>query len=122
MGVFKTITYIAGAITCGLAGYLYKIVQESDYLQSVAEVPKDDILGFHIVAGVILAWLLFSLIFKVVSRTFVLGLLAFVILVEGSFIGLNVKGVVIEQQASLQEQLLNKGKELVEELKDLTSG
>lgn len=121
MGIFKTITYIAGAITCGLAGYLYKIVQESDYLNSVAEVPKDDILGFHIAAGVILVWLLFSFISKAVSRTITFGLLAFLVLIEGSFIGLNLQGTVIAKQVSLQEQILDKGKELVEEFKKLTT-
>lgn len=121
MGVVKTITYIAGAITCGLAGYLYKVIQESDYLNGVAQVPKDDILGFHVVAGVILAWLLFSLIAKAVSRVFVLGLFAFIILLEGFFIGLNIKGVVIEKQLSLQEQILKKGEELVDEIKGLTT-
>lgn len=121
MGVFKTITYIAGAITCGLAGYLYKIIQESDYLNTIAEVPKEDILGFHIVAAVILAWLLIGLVVKTVSRTFVLGLLVFLLAVEGAFIGLNIQGIVVEKPKSLQEQIMDKGKELVEELKDLTS-
>lgn len=121
MGVFKTITYIAGAITCGLAGYLYKILQESEYLSGVAEVPKDDILGFHIVAVIVLAWLVVSLIAKTVSRVFVLGLLVFVLVVEGCFVGLNFAGVVVPEPESLQEQILNKGKELVDELKELTN-
>ena len=122
MGVFKTITYIAGAITCGLAGYLYKIIQESEYFTGVAEVPKDDILGFHIVAAVILVWLLIGLLVKTVSRAFVLGLLLFVVVVEGAFISFNLTGIVIEQPETLQQQIMNKGKELVEELKDLTNG
>ena len=122
MGVFKTITYIAGAITFGLAGYLYKILQESGYMEGIAEIPKDDIVGFHIVAAVIIVWLVFSLVMKAVSRTIVLGLLAVVLLVEGTFLGLNLAGIVKEEPQSLQQQLLDKGQELLDEVKDLTSG
>ena len=121
MGIFKTVTYIAGAIISGLAGYLYKVLQESDYAQGVAEIPKDDILGFHIIAAVIIAWLVISLVMKAVSRTIVITLLAAILLIEGAFLGLNLTGVVKEQQ-SLQQQLIEKGQELLDEVKDFTSG
>lgn len=121
MAAFKTIAYIAGAITCGLAGYLYKIVQQSNYLNGIAEVPKEDIFGFHVVAGVILVWLLVNWVFKLVSRAFLIGLIVFVVVVEGSFIGLSLTGIVVEEPQSLQQQILDKGKELVDEIKDLTS-
>lgn len=121
MAVFKTIAYIAGAITCGLAGYLYKIVQESNYLDGIAKVPKDDIVGFHIVAAIVLIWLLVNWVFKLVSRAFLIGLITIVLIVEGTFIGLNLTGIVVEKPQTLQQQLLDKGKELVDELKELTS-
>jgi len=122
MGIFKTITYIAGAITLGLVGYLYKVLEKSGYLAEVAEIPADDIMGFHIVAAVIIVWLLFSLIMKAVSRALVIGILILALAVEGTFLGMNLSGMIVEETKSLPEQLLEKGEDLLEEMKDKLSG
>lgn len=117
MAVFKIITYIAGAITLGLIGYLYKVLDQSGYLEQVATIPADDIMGFHIFAAVVIAWLIFGLIMKIVSRALLIGLLVVAVGAEGTFLGLNLNGSIVEQSIGL-EQMLEQGEDLVEELKD----
>lgn len=117
MGIFKVITYIAGAVTLGLAGYLYKVLEQTGYLEQVAAIPADDIMGYHIIAAVIIAWLIFGLVMKIVSRALLIGLLVLTVGVEGTFLGLNLSGDIVEQSVSI-EQLMETGSDLVDELKD----
>ena len=117
MAVFKIITYIAGAITLGLTGYLYKVLDESGYLEQVAAIPADDIMGFHIFAAVVIAWLVFGLIMKIVSRAILITLLVLAVGAEGTFLGLNLTGSIVKQSVNVEE-LLEQGEDLVDEIKD----
>lgn len=117
MAVFKIITYIAGAITVGLVGYLYKVLDDSGYLEQVAAIPADDIMGFHIFAAVVIAWLIFGLIMKIVSRAILIALLVVTVGAEGTFLGLNLNGSIVEQSINV-DQMLEQGEELMETLKD----
>ncbi|NVK24427.1 MAG: hypothetical protein HWE10_05835 [Gammaproteobacteria bacterium] len=117
MFIFKIITYVAGAITLGLAGYLYKVLDESGYLEQVAAIPADDIMAFHIFAAVVIVWLVFGLIMKMVSRVLLIALLVLTLGIEGTFLGLNLNGSIVEQSINVDE-LLEQGKDLVDDIKD----
>ena len=117
MFVFKIITYIAGAITLGLAGYLYTVLDESGYLEQVAAIPADEIMAFHLFAAVVIVWLVFGLIMKMVSRAILIALLLLTLGIEGTFLGLNLNGSIVEQQLDV-EQLIEQGQDLVDDLKD----
>ena len=117
MAVFKIITYIAGAITIGLMGYLYEILDDSGYLEQVAAIPAEDIMGFHIFAAVVIVWLVFGLIMKILSRAILIALLVVVVSVEGTFLGLNLNGSIVEQSVNV-DALLEQGEDLVDDIKD----
>ena len=124
MIIFKAITYLAGLVTLGLFGYLYKVLDETGNLEQVMAMPKDDIMTYHIVAAVVIAWLLFSMVMKLVSRTIVIAILIFALGAEGIFVGLNINGNIVEQTDYLQElkdtaeDLLDKAKDKADELID----
>jgi len=117
MIVFKLITYVAGVATLGLFGYLYKVMDETGYLEQVMAMPKDDIMTYHIVAGVIIAWLLFSMVMKVISRGILIVLLVFALGAEGMFVGLNLNGNIVEKTDYLQE-FKEKASDLLDDVKD----
>ena len=117
MAIFKIITYIAGAISLGLAGYLYQVIDDSGYLSQVAAIPADDIMYFHIFAAIVIAWLVVSFVMKLASKVIIIALLAFSLGVEGTFLGLNLSGSIVEQQIDVDE-LIDKGKDLLGDLKD----
>ena len=121
MGIFKIITYVSGFITLGLVAYLYKVLDESGFTEQVAAIPADDIMGYHILAAVIIAWLLFTLVMKTVSRGIVIGLLVLAVGAEGTFLGLNLNGTIVEQN-ELQELIKDKGQELLDDVKDSLGG
>lgn len=117
MIVFKLFTYVAGIITIGLFGYLYTVMEETGYLEQVLALPKDDIMTYHIIAGVVIAYLLFSLVLKTVSRGLVIGLLILAFGAEGVFLGLNLNGnIVVENQ--LLEDIKDKASDLLDDMKD----
>ena len=117
MIVFKLFTYVAGIITIGLFGYLYTVMEETGYLEQVLALPKDDIMTYHIIDGVVIAYLLFSLVLKTVSRGLVIGLLILAFGAEGVFLGLNLNGnIVVENQ--LLEDIKDKASDLLDDMKD----
>lgn len=103
MFILKIFTYLAGVVTLGLFGYLYKVLEETGQLEQVMAMPKDDIMIYHIVAGVVIAWLIFSLVMKVVARGLIIVLLLFAVGAEGIFVGLNINGTIIEENQILNE-------------------
>ena len=117
MILFKALTYLAGLLTLGLFGYLYKVLDETGYLEQVMAMPKDDILIYHVIAGVVIAWLLFSMVMKVMSRGILIVLLVLAVGAEGVFVGLNINGNIIEQTDYLEE-LKDKAQDLLEDAKD----
>ena len=117
MGIFKIITYIAGAITLGLAGYLYQLIDETGYLSEVAAIPADDIMYFHIFAAIVIAWLVVSFLMKLATRALVVALLVVSVGVETTFLGLNLNGSIVEQTIDVDE-LMDKGKDLLDDLSD----
>mgnify|MGYP000725318269 CR=1 FL=1 len=103
MFILKIFTYLAGVVTVGLFGYLYTVLEETGQLEQVMAMPKDDIMIYHIVAGVVIAWLIFSLVMKVVARGLIIVLLLFAVGAEGIFVGLNINGTIIEENQMLNE-------------------
>ena len=118
MFIFKIITYLAGAVTLGLCGYLYKLLDESGYLQQVAAVPADEIMTYHIIAAVVIIWLLIGLVMKVISRAILITLLVIAVGAEGMFAGLNISGDIVEQSAVV-EQLEDSATKLFKQAQDL---
>ncbi len=114
---FKALTYFAGLLTLGLFGYLYKVLDDTGYLEQVMAMPKDDILIFHVIAGIVIAWLLFSMVMKVISRGLLVVLLVLAVGAEGIFVGLNINGNIIEKTDYLEE-LQDKAQDLLDQAKD----
>jgi len=117
MIIFKVLTYLAGLVTLGLFGYLYKVLDETGHLEQVMAMPKDDIMTYHIVAAVVIAWLIFSMVMKLVSRGIVIVILLFAVGAEGVFVGLNINGNIVEQTDYLEE-LKDKAGDLLEQAKE----
>jgi uncharacterized membrane protein YfbV (UPF0208 family) len=119
MGILKLITYIAGAATLGLFGYLAKVLNDTGYLDQIVSMPKDDIMMYHIVAAAVIVWLIFSLIMKVMSRAIIIALLLVAVGAEGMFVGLNLNGVVEMAPESIQDQIKDKLKDSMDVLDDV---
>jgi len=117
MIIFKLFTYVAGIITVGLFGYLYTVLEKTDYLEQVMSMPKDDIMMYHIVAGGVIAYLLFSLVFKLVAKGLIVALLVLAFGAEGIFLGLNLNGNIVEQN-QLLEDLKDSANDLLDSVKD----
>jgi hypothetical protein len=117
MFILKIFTYLAGVVTLGLFGYLYKVLEETGQLEQVMAMPKDDIMIYHIVAGVVIAWLIFSLVMKVVARGIIVALLLFAVGAEGVFVGLNLNGTIVEENEMLND-IKDKATDLFDEAKD----
>lgn len=117
MFILKIFTYLAGVVTLGLFGYLYKVLEETGQLEQVMAMPKDDIMIYHIVAGVVIAWLIFSLVMKVVARGLIIVLLLFAVGAEGIFVGLNINGTIIEENQMLNE-FKDKATDMLEDMEE----
>ncbi|MBU2880381.1 hypothetical protein KO525_00270 [Psychrosphaera sp. B3R10] len=117
MFILKIFTYLAGVVTVGLFGYLYTVLEETGQLEQVMAMPKDDIMIYHIVAGVVIAWLIFSLVMKVVARGLIIVLLLFAVGAEGIFVGLNINGTIIEENQMLNE-FKDKATDMLEDMEE----
>lgn len=117
MIILKIFTYLAGVVTLGLFGYLYQVLEETGQLEQVMAMPKDDILIYHIVAAVVIIWLLFSLVMKVVARGLIIVLLLFAVGAEGIFVGLNLNGTIVEENEMFND-IKDKANDLLEDAKD----
>jgi hypothetical protein len=115
MIIFKLLTYLAGAVTIGLFGFMYTVLDENGMLDEVARIPADDITTFHIVAGVIIVWLIFGLVMKVVARGILIGLLVLALAAEGTFVGLNLSGYI---EPEIVDQLKEKATDIADELSE----
>jgi hypothetical protein len=117
MGILKLITYVAGAVALGLFGYLAKLLDDTNLMEQVTAIPSDNITYFHIAAAAVIAWLLLSWIMKVVSRVIIIGLLVIAVGAEGTFVGMNINGSIVEQSAVL-EDAKDAAKDMLDDLKD----
>lgn len=117
MGILKLITYAAGAAALGLSGYLAKLLNETNLMEQVAAIPSENITYFHIGAVVVIAWLLVSFVMKLISRAIIIALLVLAVGAEGTFVGMNINGLIVEQSATL-EDVKDKAEDLLGELKD----
>ena len=117
MGILKLITYVAGAVALGLFGYLAKLLDDTDLMEQVTAIPSDNITYFHIAAAAVILWLLFGLLMKVVSRAIIIALLIIAVGAEGTFVGMNMNGNIIEQTDVL-EDAKDKAEDLLDELQD----
>lgn len=125
MGILKLITYAAGVAALVLSGYLAKLVDDSNFMEQVTAIPSDNITYFHIIALVVIAWLLISLLMTVISRAIIIVLLIIAIGAEGTFAVMNFNGIIIEQTNVLEdvqdgaEDLLDNAGDLLGDLKDV---
>ena len=117
MGMLKLITYLAGAVALGLSGYLVKLLNETNLMEQVAAIPSENITYFHIGAVVVIAWLLVSLVMKLISRAIIIALLVLAIGAEGTFVGMNINGSIVEKSAVL-EDVKGQAEDLLDDLKD----
>ena len=117
MGILKLITYLAGAAALGVSGYLVKLLNETNLMEQVAAIPSENITYFHIGAVVVIAWLIVSFVMKLISRAIIIALLVLAVGAEGTFVGMNLNGLIVEQTATL-EDVKEKAEDMLEELKD----
>lgn len=87
---FKLITVLVAIATAVLTGYLYQLLEETNYLEQAATMSGESVMTFHIAALAIIAWLVFCLIKKAVSTTLLVTLLVVALGVEGSFLSMNL--------------------------------
>jgi len=125
MGIFKLITYAAGVAALVLSGYLAKLLDDSNFMEQVTAIPSENITYFHIIALVVIAWLLISLLMTIISRAIIIVLLIIAIGAEGTFAGMNFNGIIVEQTSVLEdvqdgaEDLLDDAGDLLDDLKDV---
>ncbi|MDA7746522.1 hypothetical protein N8878_04230 [Psychromonas sp.] len=119
MFIFKILTYLAGATTLGLFGYLYTVLDDKGVIDQVARIPADSVTTYHIVAAIIIAWLIFSLIMKVISRSIIIVLLVLAVGAEGTFVGLNMTGNiqvdVVDQFKEQTDGFMDSAKDLLDD-------
>lgn len=125
MGILKLITYAAGVAALVLSGYLAKLLDDSNFMEQVTAIPSENITYFHIIALVVITWLLISLLMTIISRTIIIVLLIIAIGAEGTFAGMNFNGIIVEQTSVLEdvrdgaEDLLDDAGDLLDDLKDV---
>jgi len=125
MGILKLITYAAGVAALVLSGYLAKLLDDSNFMEQVTAIPSENITYFHIIALVVIAWLLISLLMTIISRAIIIVLLIIAIGAEGTFAGMNFNGIIVEQTSVLEdvqdgaEDLLDDAGDLLDDLKDV---
>ncbi|GHB67584.1 hypothetical protein GCM10008107_16290 [Psychrosphaera saromensis] len=117
MGILKLITYAAGVAALFLSGYLAKLLDDSNFMEQVTAIPSENITYFHIIALVVIAWLLISLLMTVITRGIIIVLLIIAIGAEGTFVGMNINGIIVEQ-TSVLEDVQDGAVDLFDELKD----
>jgi glucan phosphoethanolaminetransferase (alkaline phosphatase superfamily) len=125
MGILKLITYAAGVAALVLSGYLAKLLDDSNFMEQVTAIPSENITYFHIIALVVIVWLLISLLMTIISRAIIIVLLIIAIGAEGTFAGMNFNGIIVEQTSVLEdvqngaEDLLDDAGDLLDDLKDV---
>jgi formylmethanofuran dehydrogenase subunit B len=117
MGILKLITYAAGVAALVLSGYLAKLLDDSNFMEQVTAIPSENITYFHIIALVVIAWLLISLLMTVITRGIIIVLLIIAIGAEGTFVGMNLNGIIVEK-TSVLEDVQDGAVDLFDELKD----
>lgn len=96
MIIFKIITGLVVATTLALTGYLYQLLEETDYLEQAAAISGESVMSFHIAAIIVIAWLVFCLIKKAISTTLLLSLLIIILGIEGTFLSMDLNESVSE--------------------------
>ena len=114
MIIFKLITGFVTIVTLGLTGYLYQLLDKTNYLEQAAEMSGESVLTFHIAAAVVIAWLIFCLIKKVISTALLVTILVLVLGVEGSFLSMNLSGNIQDITETSAKEIVDSAKELLE--------
>ena len=86
-------------------------------MDQVAAIPSENITYFHIGAAVVIVWLLISFVMKLISRAIIIALLVLAVGAEGTFVGMNLQGNIVEQAPTL-EDVKDKAEDLLDDLKD----
>jgi hypothetical protein len=115
--IFKLITGLVALVTLGLTGYLYQLLEQGNYLEQAAEMSGESVLTFHIASAVVIAWLIFCLIKKVISTTLVVIFLVLALGVEGSFLSMNLSGDINVITDNFSQKALSSAKELLDKVK-----
>ena len=114
MIIFKFITGLVTLVTLGLTGYLYQLLDKTDYLEQAAEMSGESVLTFHIAAAVVIAWLIFCLIKKAISTVLLVTILVLVLGVEGSFLSMNLSGDIKALTEISSQETVNAAKDFLE--------
>jgi hypothetical protein len=117
--MIKILTIIVGAVALVMSGYLFNLVDQTNFFDRVVELPEERIWQFHIAAAVVIMWLVYSLMQKALPPLILIGLLVLAVGTEGMFLGLNFNGTIVEQSELMQkieagaEELKEKAEELL---------
>ena len=77
-----------------LGAYLYELLARTKYLSGSTSIGLDVISGFHILSLVSIGVIILCLYKKTMNLAFLEPVLIFSLLIEVSFIGLNINGTV----------------------------
>lgn len=98
-------------VTLGLTGYLYQLLDKTNYLEQAAEMSGESVLTFHIAAVIVIAWLIYCLIKKAISTALLVSILVLVLGVEASFLSMNLSGNIIDFTNNTSQEVLNSTKD-----------
>lgn len=118
MWLLKGLTILIGGLALAMSGYLYQVIDQTSFFNEVVEIPADQIWMYHLLAAVVIVWLVISLFMKLLPPLLIVGLLIVAVGSEGMFLGLNFNGTIVEQ-SEFMENLENKAEELLEKAEDL---
>ncbi len=118
MSLLKGITMLAGAVALMMSGYLYQVIDSTNFFNRSVEIPADQIWMYHLVAGLVIVWLLIAMAKKLLPPMLIIGLLILAVGSEGMFLGLNFNGTIVEQ-SEFMEKLENGADDALEKAKDL---
>ncbi len=118
LGFLKLITVLVAGVALAMSGYLYQLVDQTNFFNQSIEIPADQIWMYHLVAAIVIVWLVISLFLKLLPPLLIVGLLIVAVGSEGMFVGLNFNGTIVEQ-SEFMEKLENSAEDLMKKAEDL---
>ncbi|GAB2998803.1 hypothetical protein [Psychrosphaera aestuarii] len=118
MGFLKLITVLVAGVALAMSGYLYQLIDQTNFFNQSIEIPADQIWMYHLVAAIVIVWLVISLFLKLLPPLLIVGLLIVAVGSEGMFVGLNFNGTIVEQ-SEFMEKLENSAEDLMKKAEDL---
>ncbi len=118
VGFLKLITVLVAGVALAMSGYLYQLIDQTNFFNQSIEIPADQIWMYHLVAAIVIVWLVISLFLKLLPPLLIVGLLIVAVGSEGMFVGLNFNGTIVEQ-SEFMEKLENSAEDLMKKAEDL---